>query len=404
MGGHRLHVALWGAWYGSRNVGDQALLVTIPPILEGAVGERVRFTVFTDDAAWVRAYGPGGSGCAVGAVENRRQLPRLVATLAGCDLFVIGGGVPIYPQPYHLAVTGFLVGAARLARTPYMTWSVAAQPLDSVASRRLFRWVLDGAAAVTCRDPWSERILRSTGSRRTIHRGADPAFRLESTAEDERAAKEILARAGVPGDDGRPLAALVCRRTRADHPYAAEHYEAKPPERIERTLDCFAAALDRLWERGLRPVFVPMNVVAPDDDREPARAVAARARHGAQARFVDEPLRPAVVPALLRGFHCGMSSRLHAVVLGAVAGVPMAVHAIGPKLRGMAEELGLDPWALDDAAATPQATVSRIDDLLDRRDAVAERLRDRVEVQRARALVPGIQAAEILAGRGRTGR
>ena len=400
----RPHVALWGAWYGSRNVGDRALLATIPPILEEALGEPVRVTVLTDDATWVREYGPRESGCDVRAVQNRRQVGRLVATLARCDLFVVGGGVPVYPQPYHLAVTAFLVGVARLAGTPYMTWSVGAQPLDRVAARTLFRWVLDGAAAVTCRDPRSEEILRSTGSRRPIRRGADPAFRLATSRDDEREAAAVLERAGAAPGDGRPLGALVCRRTRADHPYGAEHYEPKSPERIANTLDCFAAALDRLWERGLRPVFVPMNTVSPDDDRESARAVAARARHGAEARFVDEPLRPALVPALLRGFQVGLTSRLHAMVLAAVAGVPMAVHAIGPKLRGMAEVLALDPWALDDATATPEATAARIDDLLDRRDAVAARLRDRVEAQRAQALVPGVLAAEILTRRRRATR
>ncbi len=36
------HIALWGGWYGSHNMGDQALLLAITDILAVAVGD-VRF-------------------------------------------------------------------------------------------------------------------------------------------------------------------------------------------------------------------------------------------------------------------------------------------------------------------------------------------------------------------------
>ncbi len=390
------HVALWGAWYGSRNVGDQAILGTLPPILEAAVGEPVRFTVFTDDARWVEEYGPRESGCAVAALQNRRQLPRLLATLARCDLFVIGGGVPFYEQAYHLAVMATLVGTARLAGTPYMTWAVAAQEVRRRSAHRLFRWVLDGAAAVTCRDARSEAVLRASGTRRPIQRAADPVFRIAwGRAEEERAA-ELLADTAAAAAARRPLAALVCRRLRSRHRYAAEHYDRKAPEQVERTVACFAAALDRLWEAGLAPVFVPMNTVAPDDDREMARRVAARARHGRQARFVDAALRPAEAAALLARCQVAVTSRLHAAVLAAVAGVPAAIHAIGPKLAGMAGELGLEEWMLEDAAATPEATAAAVGDLVARLPEVRPRLAARVAELRRDALLPGRIAAELL--------
>lgn len=388
------HVVLWGAWYGSRNVGDQAILGTLPPILEAAVGEPVRFTVFTDDAAWVEKYGPRESGCAVAALQNRRQLPRLLATLARCDLFVIGGGVPFYEQAYHLAVMAALVGTARLAGTPYMTWAVAAQEVRGRSAHRLFRWVLDGAASVTCRDPRSEAVLRASGTRRPIRRAADPVFRIAWGRAEEARAAEVLDAAGAAG--GRPPAALVCRSLRSRHRYAAEHYNRKAPEQVERTLACFAAALDRLWEAGLTPVFVPMNTVAPDDDREMARRVAARARYGRRARFVEAALRPAETAALLARCRALVTSRLHAAVLAAVAGVPAAIHAIGPKLAGMAGELGLEDWMLEDADATPEATAAAVGDLLARLPEVRPRLTARVEELRREALVPGRLAAEVL--------
>ena len=65
-------VVLWGAWYGSRNVGDQALLLTITSLLEKELGE-VRFTVLTDDPVHVLEYTANESCCKVNALQSRRQ-------------------------------------------------------------------------------------------------------------------------------------------------------------------------------------------------------------------------------------------------------------------------------------------------------------------------------------------
>ena len=136
------HIALWGGWYGSHNVGDKALLITITQMLHSMLDE-VRFTVFTDNPKQVLAYGPQESGCEIYALENKRQFHRLVQTLATCDLFIINA-VPFYQQPYHLLVIGTLVSLARFFGTPYITWSVAGQRIDSKTAKKGFsvggRW------------------------------------------------------------------------------------------------------------------------------------------------------------------------------------------------------------------------------------------------------------------------
>jgi polysaccharide pyruvyl transferase WcaK-like protein len=390
------HVVLWGAWYGSRNTGDQAVLITLTRLLASAAAP-VRFTVLTDDAAWVREYGPRESETDLDALQNWRQLPRVLAAVARCDLFVIGGGVPFFDQPYHLAVMGTLVTAARCGGAPYMTWAVATQEIRRRSARRLFRWVLENAAAVTCRDPVSEAILRSCGVTRDIVRAADPAFRIEWGPQEEAAATALLERAGV-STDGRPLAALCCRRLHAAHPYATEHYGGRSQARIDNTIACFAAALDRLWELGFQPLWVPMHTVAPDDDREMTRQVTAIARHGSAALALDEAPRPAVVPALLARCRLGLTSRLHATVLAGAAGVPLAILAIDPKLAGMAQELDLVPWCRSDQELTPEAAAALVGDLVARQPEARARVRKRLDVLRRSAEVPALLAAAILRG------
>jgi polysaccharide pyruvyl transferase WcaK-like protein len=390
------HVVLWGAWYGSRNTGDQAVLVTLTRLLAEAASP-VRFTVLTDNARWVREYGPRESGTDIDALQNWRQLPRVLAAVATCDLFVIGGGVPFYDESYHLAIMGTLVSTARCGRVPYMTWAVATQEIRRSSSRRLYRWVLEHATAVTCRDAASEATLRACGVSRDIVRVGDPAFRMEWGAPEEAAAGAALDRAGALAT-GRPLAALCCRRLHSDHSYSGEHYGKRSAERIENTIACFAAALDRLWKLGFQPVFVPMHTVAPDDDREMTRRVVSIARHGSAACALDEALRPAVVAALLGRCELGLTSRLHAAVLGAAAGVPLSILAIDPKLGGMAGELDLLPWSRPDASVTPAQVADLVGDLAARLQEARLRLRARVDVLRRSAEVPAYLAAAILRG------
>lgn len=389
-------VVLWGAWYGSRNTGDQAVLVTLTRLLAD-VASPVHFTVLTDDARWVREYGPRESGTHIDALQNWRQLPRVLGATAGCDLFVIGGGVPFYDQPYHLAVMGTLVSAARCGRVPYMTWAVATQELRRPAARRLYRWVLQHAAVVTCRDASSEATLRACGVSRDIVRAGDPAFRMTWGAPEEAAAAAALERAGALAS-GRPLAALCCRRLQSDHRDSVEHYGKRSAQRIENTVACFAAALDRLWELGYQPLFVPMHTVGADDDREMARRVVGIARHGAAARALEESPRPAAVAALFGRCDLGLTSRLHAAVLAAAAGVPLAILAIDPKLGGMAGELDLLPWSRPDAGATPAQVADLVGDLAARLPEARSRARARVVELRRSAEIPARLAAAILRG------
>jgi polysaccharide pyruvyl transferase WcaK-like protein len=141
-----------------------------------------------------------------------------------------------------------------------------------------------------------------------------------------------------------------------------------------------------------------MHTVGADDDREMTRRVVGIARHGVLARALDEAPRPAAVAALLGRCELGLTSRLHAAVLAAAAGVPFAILAIDPKLGGMAEELDLLPWSRPDAVATPAQVADLVRDLAARLPEARSRVRARVIELRRSAEVPARLAAAILRG------
>jgi len=397
---HERHVAIWGAWYGSRNVGDRALLLTIAAMLRESLGN-LRLTVFTDNPARVREYAPGEPGLIVEPLENRRQFHRLAWTLATCDLFIIGGGVPFYQQRYHQWVMRTLVAIARSCGTPYMTWAVSSQRVDDPRAMRLFKWVLDGAATVTYRDRPTGELFHACGVAKPITWVADPAFRLPIA--DRALAEPLIAAAGLRAPE-RPLAAIVCRRMQHQHAYAEEHYNAKTKEMVDQVIHCFATGLDWMWERGYQPILMPMNTAEPDDDRVMERLVVAKARFGDRAVLVDQALHPTVVPAILQRCQFGLTSRLHASVLGAVGGCPMAIYAIGPKLRGIAETMGTQAWTIDEEQATPEKLINTLEQMTANLESVRTRLAQRLDQLREAALVPAGLARDIVTGSLTSGR
>jgi polysaccharide pyruvyl transferase WcaK-like protein len=398
-------IVIWGAWYGSHNVGDQVLLLTITDILartigtapgraySGASGE-VSFTVLTDDADHVRAYTSQASRYSIQAVRSRREFPRVVNALATSDLLVFGGGVPFFEESKHLWVMATIVGLARIFRTPYMTWTVSSQDVHSALAKRLFKWVLDGAQAITYRDEHTLELFKSCGVNRPMYLAGDSGFWLEP--EEDGLAIEIIAGAGQR-DASRPLVALTPRTLRGPNGDAELHYNVKTPAQFEQEIDCFVAALDWLWENGYQPIFVPMNTVAPDDDRIACCIVKDRARHGQSALLIDQAIRPRLAPAIYKQCHASFVARVHGSITSMVAGCPMMMYAFAPKHAGIMEAMNLSQYSLVEANATPQSTIGLLANLVANRQSLQCSMEQRLVELRQAAMIPAQFAAEILA-------
>ncbi len=388
------HIALWGAWYGSRNVGDQALLLTIADLLGAEVGS-VRFTVFTANPEHVLNYTQVESRWKFEVLHNIYQFPQVLKTVAACDLFVLGGGAPFYEEKDHLFAIATLFGLARLARTPYMTWTVSSQIVQDRIAMRLFGWVLNGAAAITYRDEHTRRLFERCGVTKEIHLAADPVFCLEPAGAES--GLELISRAGLREPE-RPLVALTPRTFRGRDGDAQTHYNVKSQEEFDQKVACFSAALDWLYDQGYQPLLLPMNTVSPDDDRIAARRIIQESRHGSHALLVDEEVRPRIAPAVYAQCAASFVARVHGSVTSMIAGCPVMMYAFAPKHAGIMQAMGLSDFILDEASASPERTIEMLSGLLSRRREVHQFMAKRlVELQQS-ALVPSRLAGEILLG------
>ena len=351
-------IVLWGAWYGSHNVGYQILLLTIVDILGKTLGGNVSFTATTDNPQNIKEYTGRESKWNVRPLHNKRQFPEIVRAISTCDLFVFGGGAPFYEQPYHLAIMGMLVGIARTARTPYMTWAVSSQAIHSKFARLVFGWVLNGAKALTYRDEHTLKLFLECAGNRQAYLAADPGFCLK--AQDKEPALEFLRRAGYQ-TSSRPLVALTPRTLHGRNRDAETHYQVKTPEQSQKEIDFYTVVLDWLWEHGFQPVFIPMNTFTPDDDRIAVAQTIQAARYGEQALQIQEEVPSRMVPPIYGECSFSVVSRVHGSITSFIGNCPPLMCAFDLKHRGIMESIRLSQYCLSEESATPQNTFALLD-------------------------------------------
>lgn len=368
-------IILWGAWYGSKNVGDQALLLSIADLLGGALND-VEFIVVTDNPDHVYAYTQRDSTHRFKALHTRRQFLHIVKAFMSTDLFIFGGGVPFYDDWFHSIVIAFLSTLSKIFRVPCVLWAVSSQRIKSSFTRLVLRYLLSHASAITYRDEHTRQLFLECGMDDSFGElAADSAFTLISS--DKHDAMKLLEGAGWYIDRSRPLVALTPRPLRSSDGEAHSHYSVKSDNQSHKEIEVFAGVLDWLWEKGYQPVFVPMNTVPPDDDREASRKIMAAAIHGGNALLIDEEIFPRVAANVYSYCQAAFVARVHGSILAFEGRCPVLMYAFDLKHVGIMEKMGFSGQIFDPEQHSVQDAMELMEEIL----------QSRLEIQIGRAHV-----------------
>lgn len=320
---------LVSGYVGAGNLGDEALLA-------GLLGALRRRGV---DAV-VASLAPARTRAAHGVAAVDR-FGGTLAALARVDAVVSGGGGLLQDATSFRSLAYYLgvVTAARAARRPVAVFGQSLGPL-SARGERAARWALRGVP-LGLRDEPSLALAARLGL--PAHAVADTALLLAPPV------------ASPPAAAGSPPLVLV---PRAGYPHVTDAL----------------LALARPWAADGGAV----RLAAVDPGRDAAEtARLAAALPGAETWRADDP---AGLLAGLAGAHAVLSGRLHGLVLGAVAGAPVAGLAYDPKVAGFAARVGApvaaaprDPAAVADAVGRLAPFVAA--PTLDRGAVAAERAR-----------------------------
>ena len=347
--------------YGKNNMGDDALL----HVIRGRV-----LAAFPNAEIHVVCHGPER------VIERYRDDPggpvtsshfKSVATLRAArrsDLYIIGGGgivnrINAYsglmmlkwldPKGKFQFLAALLAGWTG-AFTLY--YGIGAESFPDPVVKNLTRFALKRASVVSARDPRTIANLRELGVKREIVQVLDPALSLEPAPAEEADALLVEAGAAPRAERTRPLVGLNFR------------WVGDPAVDNDRTLAEAGRLARELHERGCDVIFLPISQ-HPDKHLEDDLDFGRRLRHELEVpewfALLETYPHPAVYMALLGACDALVLSRLHAVILGTMMGVPIATVSYDDKVSEFVKLSGQEARMID----LPEFTLERLQPALD---------------------------------------
>jgi polysaccharide pyruvyl transferase CsaB len=382
-------------WYGSANVGDEA-------VLEATV-EALRSRGFHD--LHVLSTNPEQTSRALGvASSSRRPGIETLKALRGARALVLGGGGLIQDGTsiYNMPIYSLYVALARLLGLKAIGWGLGVEPLWTRLGKLLARAVVAGSDHFSVRDRESLRLLRIAGvPLDRVRVTADPAFLIPVESE------------GGQGESEVPHVVFCLRDLSDNHPGINLHYLLpvsvrkrlrlgwKPaPGRTEGLVRALAAGVEYcVQELGAR---VTLLALWPGRDdailRHVREAAVERNVYPSMFSIRTDLARPGEVAQFVAGADLLVSMRLHALIFAARGGVPMLALAYARKMRGLMRALGMEWWLVEVESRTPppEEITMKLEKLWARREKVGAELRASGELSRARAEADANEIARVL--------
>ncbi len=305
---------LVSGYYGFHNAGDEAILGGLIAAIR-QLEPSARFTVISGTAAQTRRLH------GVEAI-SRGDFRNIWRAMARTDLLISGGGsllqdvTGVKSIPYYLGV----VSMGKMRGAPVMFYAQGVGPVRGIIGRTLIPAIGNFVNMITVRDEDSARTLRALGVRLPkVEVTADAALALGPA--DPEMGRPLLAGAGVPVD-GRPVIGVAIR----------------PWMQSGRMEAALAAGLDRfLKETGGHAVFIPMQWTK---DVAASRNVAERMERRRDVTVLRGDFDFRQLHAMIACCDVMVGMRYHALVLGAMNGVPLVGLSYDPKNDSFLRLLG----------------------------------------------------------------
>jgi polysaccharide pyruvyl transferase CsaB len=323
-------------WYGAANLGDELILSVFIDWIREAGAEPVVISV---NPHYTLA-------CHRADAVGYTDLPAIVEALGGADLFVLGGGglFQDYDAFDRASLAQFPAGnVSQFAQLFYLAGeldvpaAVLAQgvgPLRGADARAIAADVFDRASACSVRDLESAELLRDIGVRRTMPIAPDPAWSWATIEPiDPRARFVQLAGSSVLG--------IVVREWPFDRSWEAP----------------FVASLRAALPNGWSCLWLDFTRVPDEAAKRPiASEIASRlvpqipdAKHA-----IWEGLRVEEAASLIAGCDALVAMRLHGVMLGHLANLPVVALEYDRKVRALDDELEVPATQRMPLAAIPE--------------------------------------------------
>lgn len=379
---------IWGGWNGSRNIGDDAILLGLREIIRLVnSGRDFYLRALTTDADQTASLGVTGERA---LVKREAVQPwawaRVVRAFTRADRVVISGGTPVFDSSH--AIRTLYLALPILLRKPFVVFGAGVKPLTSAYGRRVTPMLLRHASSITVRDQDSLDILSGLGVP-DVRLTADSAFFAQPA--DERAVAQLLSGYGIGA--GESLLVVSPRLLSRDRKRLYLE-ETMGPEVIADTPAIIAGAIDRVATRVDRVVFMAMHFHGPDSDLPIIKDILARVKAPNKV-FIDRELTPDLAIGLFRRARLTLAVRLHALLLSASMGTPVVGISYEQKVKSLFGMLQLDEYCHDLFRLDAAALAAGIEKALDSEVAIRTHLEQRVHALREHVLASAMSALRI---------
>lgn len=396
--------------YASRNLGDVAIQLAVMSALH-ARHDNIEFvglcqdpedTVRTFNIAAIASSGKGELLTPATLAETLRKEPRAHETrwsrltgkfyslrqiqrqMSSLDMLLISGSGQIddfwggpWAQPFRLMAWSF---AARSQGKRVVVFGVGVDELRTSLGEWFCIRALNCAAICVVRDSGSREALRRLGYRRTIDVCADPAFHLD-VKEGARATGEA-------------------ERFAVISPISRRAWPGPEDDSYDTYLSTLASVAEYLQERSLNVRFVcsQIRMDPPIVDRILDRMKPGTIRPAfVDVKTVDEYL------AAVKGAQLIVGSRLHALILALITGVPAVAISAVRKVHQQFADIGLADHAFAMQSLQLPELLARIDAIIAYPDQVREKVvkttrefrsQNATQFDRIAKLIPAKRAAD----------
>lgn len=296
---------LVSGYYGFGNAGDEAILLAIVESLK-KLNNNIKLTALSADPAMTeKLYG-------ISAVSRTSPL-QILKEIARADLVISGGGGLLQDVtssrsiPYYL----FIVYMAKKIGKKVMFYANGVGPVYRDINKRMIKLVGNMVDLITVRDENSKRELEKLGvTNPPLMVTADPAFVLDSVQDEE--GFKILREQNIALDDSRVKVGVSLR-----------------PWNLNKSREVIAGACDYLIKTfNADIVFLPMQF--PKDYDESLEVM--KLMRG-KAKILEKPLGPRELLWVTGRMDLIFGMRLHALIFGAMMGVPLVGLIYDPKVE-----------------------------------------------------------------------
>lgn len=367
------NLMIWGGWYGSRNLGDRALLVSIIDAIVSTNKGPFNFIVPSAAPSLVNEYLFEINSENIETIDPKRNSFLFIKSLYSLDWMIFGGAVPFYDDFLHSFMILIFAVASKVFHFPILLWSVSSQKIKDPFTKFVIFQVVKQSKYLSVRDLPTKELLVGCGAlAENVHLLPDPVIGMEDRHHNRSRSFEDL-RANA--QKGKKYFGLVPRTLRGSDGESHTHYSPMSPEKHQIEVDVFAEVVDHLVQRGYTPVLFPMNIDPPDDDRIAIRDILVNAKHGDWAETILESIFPKEVTDLWDLMDGAIVARIHGGITALRCGVPIIMYSFDQKHKGLMEALNMTDLSLDPSFMDAKYACAMIDRVIDENPDLKERSR-----------------------------